>query len=84
MQALRDSGGYARQTLRHRPPIADPTSYQSIAGALQYLIFTRPDIAYAIQPVCLYMHDPPEPHLTAMKWILRYLRGTLNFGLLLR
>jgi hypothetical protein len=30
------------------------------------------------------MHDPQEPHLTAMKQILRYLRGTLDFGLLLR
>jgi hypothetical protein len=29
--------------------VADPTSYRSIAGALQYLTFTRPDIAYAVQ-----------------------------------
>jgi hypothetical protein len=66
------------------PPVADPTGYQSIAGALQYLIFTRPDIAYVVQQVCLHMHDPREPHLTAMKRILRYLWGTLDFGLLLR
>jgi hypothetical protein len=66
------------------PQVADPTGYQSIAGALQYLIFTRPNIAYAVQQVCLHMHDPREPHLTAMKRILRYLRGTLDFGLLLR
>jgi hypothetical protein len=30
------------------------------------------------------MHDPQEPHLTDMKRILRYLRGTLDFGLLRR
>jgi hypothetical protein len=30
------------------------------------------------------MHDPREPHLTAMKRTLRYLRGTLDYGLLLR
>ena len=30
------------------------------------------------------MHNSQEPHLTAMKWILRYLCGTLDFGLLLR
>jgi hypothetical protein len=66
------------------PPVADPTGYRSIARALQYLIFTRLDIAYVVQQVCLHMHDPWEPHLTAMKWILRYLRGTLDFGLLLR
>eukprot|EP00267_Zea_mays_P045411 XP_020397698.1 uncharacterized protein LOC109941363 [Zea mays] len=31
------------------PPVADPTGYRSLAGALQYLLFTRPDIAYAVQ-----------------------------------
>ena len=40
------------------PPMADPTHYRSLAGALQYLTFTRLDIAYAIQQVCLFMHDP--------------------------
>lgn len=29
------------------------------------------------------MHDPQEPHLTAVKRILRYLRGTTNLGLFL-
>jgi hypothetical protein len=28
--------------------MVDPTSYQSLAGALQYLVFTRPDITYAV------------------------------------
>jgi hypothetical protein len=66
------------------PPVADASQFRSIAGALQYLTFTRPDIAYAVQQICLHMHDPREPHLTAMKRILRYLRGTPDFGLLLR
>ena len=48
-------------------PMTDPTHFRSIAGALQYLTFTRPDVAYAIQHVCLHMHDPREPHLAAMK-----------------
>jgi hypothetical protein len=65
-------------------PVADPTGYRSLAGALQYLIFTRPNIAYAVQQVCLHMHDPREPHLTALKRVLRYLRGTIDFGLLRR
>ena len=60
--------------------MADPTDYRSLAGALQYLTFTRPDIAYAVQQVCLYMHDPRESHLAALKRILRYIRGTLHLG----
>jgi hypothetical protein len=65
------------------PPVADPTAYCSLAGALQYLTFTRPDIAYAIEQVCLHMHDPRETHLVAVKRILRYLQGTLNLGLVI-
>ena len=65
------------------PAVADPTAYRSLAGALQYLTFTRPDIAYDVQQVCLYMHDPREAHLVAAKWILRYLQGTLDFGLVI-
>jgi hypothetical protein len=66
------------------PPVEDASQFRSIAGALQYLTFTRPDIAYVVQQICLHMHDPREPHLTTMKRILRYLRGTPDFGLLLR
>jgi hypothetical protein len=67
-----------------RPPVADATSYRSLTGALQYLTFSRPDIAYAVQQVCLHMHTPWEPHLTALKRILRYPHGSLDYGLLLR
>ncbi|KAJ9567043.1 hypothetical protein OSB04_003009 [Centaurea solstitialis] len=63
------------------PPVSDPTLYRSLAGALQYLTFTRPDIAFAVQQICLYMHDPREPHFHALKRILRYIRGTLDHGL---
>nr|XP_020174958.1 uncharacterized mitochondrial protein AtMg00810-like [Aegilops tauschii subsp. strangulata] len=63
------------------PSVADPTEYRSLAGALQYLTFTRPDIAYAVQQVCLHMHDPHEQHLAAIKRILRYVKGTLSHGL---
>ncbi|GJS96984.1 reverse transcriptase domain-containing protein [Tanacetum coccineum] len=48
---------------------SDPTHYRSIAGALQYLTFTRPDISYVVQQICLYMHDPCEAYMTALKRI---------------
>jgi hypothetical protein len=67
-----------------RPPVEDVSQFWSIAEALQYLTFTRSDITYAVQQICLHMHDPRKPHLTAMKRILRYLQGTPNYSLLLR
>nr|GEU99711.1 ribonuclease H-like domain-containing protein [Tanacetum cinerariifolium] len=39
-------------------PISDPTLNRSLAGGLHYLTVTRPDISYAVQHVCLHMHDP--------------------------
>lgn len=53
-------------------PVLDPTDFRSLAGAVQYLTFTRRDISYAVQQICLHMHDPREPHLAALKRILRY------------
>jgi hypothetical protein len=66
------------------PPVGDATQYRSLACTLQYLTFTRPDIAFAVQQICLYMHDPREPHLAALKRILRYLQGTMSLGLTMR
>ncbi|KAJ9554477.1 hypothetical protein OSB04_018522 [Centaurea solstitialis] len=38
-------------------PVDDPSLYRSLAGALQYLTFTLPDISYAVQQICLFMHE---------------------------
>lgn len=62
-------------------PFDDPTLYRSLAGALQYLTFTRPDISYAVQQVFLYMHDPRDTHFHELKRILCYTSGTLDHGL---
>ncbi|GKB95483.1 ribonuclease H-like domain-containing protein, partial [Tanacetum coccineum] len=62
-------------------PVQDPTLYRSLTGGLQYLTFTRLDLSYAVQQVCLYMHDLREPHVAALKRILRYVQGTVDFGL---
>ncbi|XP_055824279.1 uncharacterized mitochondrial protein AtMg00810-like [Solanum dulcamara] len=59
----------------------DPTKYRSLAGALQYLTFTRPDISYAMQQVCLHMHAPTNEHMRDLKRIIRYLQGTLTHSL---
>jgi hypothetical protein len=54
-------------------PVNNPTHYRSLASALQYLTFTHPDISYAVQQVSLHIHDPREPHMTALRRILHYL-----------
>ncbi|GJZ01477.1 ribonuclease H-like domain-containing protein [Tanacetum coccineum] len=62
-------------------PVVDPTLYRSLAGSLQYLTFTRPDITYAVQQVLSNKHDHREPHFSALKRILRFVQGTLDYGL---
>jgi len=62
-------------------PFEDPTLYRSLAGALQYLTFIRPNITYAVQHVCLFMHDPKDEHMHALKRMLRYIQGTIDHGL---
>jgi hypothetical protein len=74
----------AKVSVESGPTVANPTYFRSLIGALQYLTFTCPDITYTVQQIYLHMHDPREPHLTVMKHTLRYLRVTLDYGILLR
>jgi hypothetical protein len=62
--------------------LSDPTPYRSLVGALQYATFTRPDIAFAVNCVCQFMHQPSTIHFAAAKRILHYLKGTLDKGIL--
>lgn len=59
----------------------DPTKYQSIIGVLQYLTFTRPNISYVVQQMCLFMHDQKIQHLFTLKQIICDMHGTVEFGL---
>ncbi|KAK4349711.1 hypothetical protein RND71_032466 [Anisodus tanguticus] len=62
-------------------PYEDPTHYRSLARALQYLTFTRPNITYVVHQVCLFMHDPRVEHMNALKQIIRYIQGMLDYDL---
>ncbi|GJY81126.1 ribonuclease H-like domain-containing protein [Tanacetum coccineum] len=42
---------------------------------------TKSKLGSEVQQICLYMHDLQEPHFAALKRILRYVRGTVDFGL---
>ena len=56
--------------------------YSSVVGSLMYaMVCTRPDIAHAMGVVSRYMNDPGKEHWMAVKWILRYLRGTTTQSL---
>jgi hypothetical protein len=57
------------------------TLYRSIIGGLRYLTHTRPDIAYTIGYVSQFMEDPREDHWTAVKRLLRYIKGTTDQGI---
>lgn len=61
-------------------PIDNESDYRSIVGALQYIVITRPYIAFAVNRVCQFMHKPVDQHLKAIKRILRYLQGTIDYG----
>ena len=59
----------------------DATRYRSIVGALQYLTLTRPDISFSVNKVCQFLHSPTTLHWTAVKRILRYIKGSMATGL---
>lgn len=64
--------------------MADPSLYRSIVGALQYATITRPEIGYAVNKACQFLSQPLDTHWVAVKRILRYLKGSLDLGLVLR
>lgn len=59
----------------------DAIQYKSLVGGLRYLVHTRPDIAYSVGVVNRYMERPTKLHLNIVQRILRYVKGTLQFGL---
>lgn len=62
-------------------PLPTLHEYCSVVGALQYVTLTLPDIAFAVNQVCQYMHEPRTAHWMAVKRILRFLKGTITHGL---
>jgi hypothetical protein len=62
-------------------PLSDPTLYRQLVGSLVYLTATRPDISYVVHLVSQFMSAPRSTHFSAVLRILRYLKGTLFYGL---
>ncbi|XP_021971679.1 uncharacterized mitochondrial protein AtMg00810-like [Helianthus annuus] len=65
----------------HGKPFHDPTLYRSFVGALQYLTITRPDLSYAVNQASQFLQSPTEDHFQMVKRIMRYVKGTITYGL---
>ena len=57
------------------------TLYRQLIGSLMYLVHTRPDICYTMNALSQLMSDPKHIHLVAAKHVLRYVQGTITYGL---
>ena len=59
----------------------DHTIFRSMIGNLLYVTTTRPDVMQAIGLVARFQSAPKETHVTPLKRILKYLKGTMVYGL---
>lgn len=63
-------------------PLKDARSFRQLVGSLIYLTITRPKITCSVGFISQFMQNPRTPHLDAAKRILRYIKGSTNYGLL--
>ena len=61
--------------------LVDVTHYKQIIGSLTYLTNTRPDICFFVNTLSQYLVQPRRVHLVTAKYVMRYLKGTIDFGL---
>ena len=62
-------------------PEVDATLYRQLVGSLLYLTHSRPDLSFAIGHVARYMQNSHESQWKAAKIIVRYIQGTIKFGI---
>ena len=68
-------------TLHSGSPLKDPIEYRTIVGSLQYLPITRPYIAFVVNKLSQYMHQPTTEHWILVKRLLCYLCGSSSDGI---
>jgi hypothetical protein len=61
--------------------LVDATVYRQLIDSLMYLVNTRPDICFSVNTLSQYMVEPRSVHMVGVKHILRYVVGTMDFGL---
>ena len=62
-------------------PVEAP--YHEMVGSLMYLVHTRPEISFAVGAVSHHSANPGPQHLTAVRRILRYIKGTTDYGIVI-
>jgi hypothetical protein len=61
--------------------IMDATLYRQMIGSLMYLTNTRPNICFVVNTLSQYMVEPKHVHLIVAKHVMRYLKGTIEYGI---
>ncbi|GJZ11219.1 hypothetical protein Tco_0545978 [Tanacetum coccineum] len=61
--------------------LVDPTRYQGMVRSIMYLTTSRPNLVFAVYMCVRYQTKPTEKHLTTVKRVFWYLKGTINIGL---
>jgi hypothetical protein len=61
--------------------LVDATLYRQIIGSLMYLTNTRPYIFFVVNTLSQYLVETKHVHLVSTKHVMRYLKGTLDYGL---
>nr|GFA62290.1 hypothetical protein [Tanacetum cinerariifolium] len=61
--------------------LVDQTRFRSMVGSLIYLTTSRFDLVFVVCMCARYQAKPTKKHLEALKWVFRYLKGTINWGL---
>ncbi|PWA81315.1 ribonuclease H-like domain, Reverse transcriptase, RNA-dependent DNA polymerase [Artemisia annua] len=70
-----------RLTKNTEGTMVNSSKYRSLIGCLRYLLHTRPDLSYSIGLLSHFMQEPKEQHMKAIRQVLRYVKGTINYGI---
>ena len=63
-------------------PVCQAEYAQIIGSLMHFMNFSRPDVAYAVCRLSTYTHNPNKDHWSALSRLMKYLRGTMNYGIL--
>ncbi|KAI3758794.1 hypothetical protein L6452_06366 [Arctium lappa] len=62
-------------------PLDDPSKYRQLVGKLNFLVHTRPDLAFSVQYLSQFNQNPSRAHWDAVIHVLKYLKAFDSYGL---